>query len=201
MKYIAKEEINTYIEKNSKFISICFPVVSLEDFLKKLKEVKETYKSATHYTFALRILTERGTLYEKFSDDKEPYGTAGIPMLKILKSNSLVNSAVVTVRYFGGVKLGKGNLLRAYMDAINLVLRDATFEDLVRKVEYSIELSYKEYKSLSYIFEKREVEVISKEFGETVKITLRISESDEGSIISKFEALPCIKVQKFFHPS
>ena len=74
MKLVVKESISSYSEKNSKFISICFQIKNLDDFKEKLYKIKETYKDANHYTFALRVLSDKFSIYEKFSDDKEPYG-------------------------------------------------------------------------------------------------------------------------------
>lgn len=195
MKCIIKKGIGSYTEKNSKFISICFSIADLEDFWKKLKEIKETYKNATHYTYALRIVTKNGTLLEKFSDNKEPFGTAGLPMLNLLKIDTIVNSAIITVRYFGGVKLGKSNLLKAYLNTANMALKDALIKELVEKIELSIEFPYSFYEKVSYILNEKMVEITDKRFSELVSIDFKVSKDLSDSIISELKIFyPEIKI-------
>lgn len=198
MKFITKESISSYTEKNSKFISICFPIKSLDDFKEKLDKIKETYKDANHYTFALRVLLEK-TIYEKFSDDKEPYGTAGIPMLNILKINSIINSAIVTVRYFGGVKLGKSNLFKAYLNTANEAIKNALFEELIELEEYVIEIPYNYYEKISLIFSENNVHIVSKDFYDLIKIDFKISKDLTDNFFSEIKSICSeIKIKKFF---
>lgn len=198
MKFITKESISSYTEKNSKFISICFPIKSLDDFKEKLDKIKEIYKDANHYTFALRVLLEK-TIYEKFSDDKEPYGTAGIPMLNILKINSIINSAIVTVRYFGGVKLGKSNLFKAYLNTANEAIKNALFEELIELEEYVIEIPYNYYEKISLIFSENNVHIVSKDFYDLIKIDFKISKDLTDNFFSEIKSICSeIKIKKFF---
>lgn len=198
MKFITKESISSYTEKNSKFISICFPIKSLDDFKEKLDKIKETYKDANHYTFALRVLLEK-TIYEKFSDDKEPYGTAGIPMLNILKINSIINSAIVAVRYFGGVKLGKSNLFKAYLNTANEAIKNALFEELIELEEYVIEIPYNYYEKISLIFSENNVHIVSKDFYDLIKIDFKISKDLTDNFFSEIKSICSeIKIKKFF---
>jgi len=197
MKYVSKEGSGKYIEKNSEFISLCFSVLSLSDFNTKFSKIKEIYKDATHYPFALRILNENGILYEKFSDSKEPYGTAGIPMLELLKANFIINSAIVTVRYFGGTKLGKSNLLRAYLNVANSALKNALFEELREKVEFKIELPYSYYERIKHIIEEKKIDILNRKFGELVVIDFKVPKDCKNSIISELKNnIPIIKIQE-----
>lgn len=198
MKYIIKEGNGIYKEKNSKFISICFSISNIIEFNEKLSKIKEIHKNATHFTFALRILDKNGNLYEKFSDNNEPYGTAGIPMLNLLKTNLIVNSAIITVRYFGGIKLGKSNLLKAYLNSSNLALNDATIEELIEKEEYNIEFPYNCYETLNHIFEENQIEINQKRFGEVIEIDFKVPKNSEESLISKIKNIKSkIKINKF----
>ncbi len=196
-KYVSKEGSGKYIEKNSEFISLCFSVLSLSDFNTKFSKIKEIYKDATHYPFALRILNEDGILYEKFSDSKEPYGTAGIPMLELLKANFIINSAIVTVRYFGGTKLGKSNLLRAYLNVANSALKNALFEELREKVEFKVELPYSYYERIKHIIEEKKIDILNRKFGELVVIDFKVPKDCKNSIISELKnSIPIIKIQE-----
>ena len=106
--------------KKSKFIATLFPISSLEEAREKIDEVKMEFRKATHYPYALRIGHER--ILEKFSDDREPPRSSGIPILQELKNNNITNALVIVTRYFGGIKLGIGGLSRAYRESAKLVL-------------------------------------------------------------------------------
>jgi len=198
MKLVVKESISSYSEKNSKFISICFQIKNLDDFKEKLYKIKETYKDANHYTFALRVLSDKFSIYEKFSDDKEPYGTAGIPMLNILKINSIVNSAIVTVRYFGGVKLGKSNLFKAYLNTANEAVKNALFEELIELEEFIIEFPYNYYEKIFCIFSENNVDIISKDFSDLINIVFKVPKNLVNKLFSEIKSIcPEIKIKNF----
>lgn len=102
--------------KKSKFYSFVFLVNSEKEIKEKLADIQKQYKDARHVVYAYRV-EEDGILREKFYNDKEPTGTAGQPLLFLLKKKGLMNTLLVVVRYFGGVKLGAGGLMRAYKSA------------------------------------------------------------------------------------
>jgi len=112
MKTIKDSYENNFEINKSTFIAYSFPICDLETFEKRLSEIKREHRKATHFCYAI-ILSSPQT--EKAVDDGEPQGTAGKPILQVLKKQQLINIAVVVVRYFGGVKLGRGGLLRAYV--------------------------------------------------------------------------------------
>ena len=104
------------IEKKSRFIANLIYVENEEEALNKIKEIKKKYYDARHNCFAYRVLDEENII-QRSSDDGEPSGTAGAPMLNILEKNNIVNVLVVVTRYFGGILLGTGGLVRAYTTA------------------------------------------------------------------------------------
>ena len=112
--------INTYEEiiKKSRFITYYYEVKSLEEVESILNNLKQEHKKARHFPFAYKIAN---TI--KKSDDKEPGGTAGLPIYTVIERNNLNNTLIVIVRYFGGVKLGAGGLLRAYSSGANNVIK------------------------------------------------------------------------------
>ena len=119
---IQEEEQTQVVEKKSRFIAEIYPVTNIQEVQNKIKEIKKKYYDAKHHCIAYRII-EEGRVIERASDDGEPSGTAGLPMLNILKGNKLCNVLVVVTRYFGGILLGTGGLVRAYSEATNLVIQ------------------------------------------------------------------------------
>ena len=117
-----KENVQAEIvEKKSKFIANLFYIENIEEAEKIIKETRKKYFDARHNCIAYRVI-EDGQIIERFSDDGEPSGTAGAPMLNILQKNGYVNVLVVVTRYFGGILLGTGGLVRAYSDSLTLAI-------------------------------------------------------------------------------
>ena len=122
---ILKDETADIVEKKSKFIANISCVENVEEAEAKIKDIKKKYYDAKHNCIAYRVV-ENGRIIEKASDDGEPSGTAGGPMLNILQKNNLCNLVVVVTRYFGGILLGTGGLVRAYSDATQKVIEKST---------------------------------------------------------------------------
>ena len=110
-----------YEIKKSKFIGELYSISCQEDVTSILEEVKKDHKKARHITYAYRLSTP---FYEKAFDDGEPSGTAGKPILNVLQKNNINNKLLIVVRYFGGIKLGAGGLLRAYSKAASETLKN-----------------------------------------------------------------------------
>ncbi len=112
-----KEEKQSQVEaKKSRFLGFCFYVESIDEVKEILENFAGKYKGAKHIVWSYRLL-EGGVLREKFDNDREPAGTAGPPLLSLLKNQEVINCLLVVVRYFGGTLLGKGGLVRAYTAA------------------------------------------------------------------------------------
>ena len=137
MKSIINKETYEVTIKNSKFIGVIIPIESTLDVKDNLNKLKEEYKNATHYCYAYKLINDKG-----FSDDREPNKTAGIPILTIIESEDLVNVLVVIIRYFGGIKLGPGGLIRAY---------SCTKVDLIKGYIASITFNYSKEKEINYL--------------------------------------------------
>ena len=146
MKSIINKETYEITIKNSKFIGVIIPIESLDDVKDNINTIKEEYKNATHYCYAFTLINNKG-----FSDDGEPNKTAGIPILKIIESNGLVNVLVVVIRYFGGIKLGPGGLIRAYSNTCKEVINKSTLVELIKGIEASITFSYSKEKEVNYL--------------------------------------------------
>ena len=146
MKSIISKEIYEITIKNSKFIGVIIPIESINDVKNNLNKIKEEYKNATHYCYAFKLINDKG-----FSDDREPNKTAGIPILNVIEGNDLVNVLVVVIRYFGGIKLGPGGLIRAYSNTTKEVINKSTIVDLINGFYLSITFPYSLEKEINYI--------------------------------------------------
>ena len=146
MKSIINKEIYEVTIKNSKFIGVIIPIESKDDIKERLYELKTEYKNATHYCYAFKLINDKG-----FSDDGEPNKTAGIPILNVIEGENLINVLVVVIRYFGGIKLGPGGLIRAYSNTCKEVINKSTLIDLINGLEASITFDYSKEKEINYL--------------------------------------------------
>ena len=125
-KTIKQNTAAEIVEKKSKFIANLFYVQNEEEAEEIIKSIKKKYYDARHNCYAYNVLTKKG-IVARSSDDGEPSGTAGMPMLNILQKNELINVLVVVTRYFGGILLGTGGLVRAYSEALVKAIENAEF--------------------------------------------------------------------------
>lgn len=179
MKTISKKITNELVIKNSKFITIIYPITSIENIQGLIDETKLVYPKATHYCYAY-IIDD----IKRSSDDKEPSGTAGIPMLNVLEKESYTNILVITVRYFGGIKLGAGGLVRAYSKSVKEALNIATTIDLELGYRVQITASYSKQKELEYLL--RNALIIRKEYQENIEYEVLISK-DSIQVLNNFD--------------
>ena len=160
--YSIKENIENTIEiKKSKFITKLYKVNNINEVNEILKEINEKYSDATHICYAY-ILENT----EKCSDDGEPSGTAGLPILNILKKKNLVNVLAVVIRYFGGIKLGAGGLVRAYSGCVNDTLKLTDIIKLTEGYLVELEFNYDQVKLVDYILNDKKI--INKEYNDNI---------------------------------
>ena len=167
--YQTINENNTFelVEKKSRFIANLMYVESKLDAETKIKELKKKYHDARHNCFAFRVL-EDDSVYEKSSDDGEPSGTAGAPMLNILQKNNLCNVLVVVTRYFGGILLGTGGLVRAYSSATSGVVDSCNKISIELGSELEIKVDYSNLQSFQYYCKKMNIRIVKASYGELV---------------------------------
>lgn len=162
------------IEKKSKFIANIFYVESIEDVENKLKEIRKKYYDAKHNCFAFRLDKDN---ISRFSDDGEPSGTAGSPMLNILEGRNLSNVLVIVTRYFGGILLGTGGLVRAYSDATIKAIENANIVSKVFGNVVNIEVEYKDLDNFKYYLKNENINIEDISYVE--KIIIKIELTDE----------------------
>ncbi len=180
---VQEEEQIQIVEKKSKFIAEIHPVSNIQEVENKIKEIKKKYYDAKHHCIAYRII-EEGRVIERASDDGEPSGTAGLPMLNILKGNNLCNVLVVVTRYFGGILLGTGGLVRAYSEATNLVIQKSKMINITEGYEMILKLEYNNLDVFNYYCKNNNIKILNIEYAENIRIKIEM-ETDKKEILMK----------------
>ncbi len=173
MKIVTKECSSTLEVKRSKFITHIVPYNSFESTLQRLQN---SHPKARHIVTAFRYLNEFDQIIEGSSDDGEPKGTAGKPALAVLQGEDLVNVAVIIVRYFGGIKLGTGGLVRAYGDAVHEVLKVCELKVYEKMEQRVLHCSYDILRQVEYEAKKLGVTILSKDFNASVSLKVEASQ-------------------------
>lgn len=153
------------IEKKSRFIATVRPITAEEEALALINEMKKEFSDATHNVYAY-ILRENNIA--RYSDDGEPSGTAGMPVMEVLKQENLTDVAVVVTRYFGGTLLGAGGLVRAYSKTAKLGIDAAHIATMTYGADMEITVSYDLYGKLQYLLEQEGLSMGKTTFGEEV---------------------------------
>ena len=179
--YTINDINNTYIIKKSKFITYLYNVNNVSEINDILDKLKKEYKDSTHICYAY-ILTNT----EKCSDDGEPSGTAGLPILNILKKNNLMNTLAVVVRYFGGIKLGAGGLTRAYSNSVNDTIKLTNIVTLEEKYIVELTFNYDNLKLVDYMLNDKTI--IDKKYDDNIVYTFYLDQ-DELSFVSELEKI------------
>lgn len=182
----AIENINEIIINKSRFICLIYNISDVYEVNEKLNEAKHKYKDANHYCYAYIIES-----MEKASDDGEPSGTAGIPILNVLKKEGLQNVLCIVVRYFGGIKLGAGGLVRAYSKACKEGL---IITNLEKGYLIEIEFEYNKIKDIDYLID--DALVINKNFDITPVYNVKITVDKYNQIIDKLNIISSVKIIK-----
>lgn len=169
-----------FTERKSRFIGYASPAVSEEAALRCIQSVRDAHKTASHHCYAYIIGFNAGVM--RYQDDGEPQGTAGIPILEVIKKNSLVNCCAVVTRYFGGVLLGTGGLARAYSRACAMAVQKAGIAAAESSVYLTVRISYSVWDKLNYALEKLPVVVVDRTFESCVVLKIAVREKDKGLI-------------------
>ena len=168
------------IIKKSKFICRLYYVNDIYEINSILEDLKKEYKDATHICYPYVIDNK-----EKAYDDGEPSKTAGMPILEILKKKDLNNVLCVVIRYFGGIKLGAGGLIRAYSNSVRKTIDKVDIISYKKYIEVSIEVNYDNKKLLESIV--KDYEVINKDYKDTIVYKIRLEESQKDELLSKIK--------------
>ncbi len=173
-KSILMEGEDSFEEKKSLFIGYSSPVESEDHALDFIKKIKEAHKDATHNCSAYIIGPEK--LIQRFDDDGEPSGTAGIPMLEVIKKEDLTNICLVVTRYFGGIKLGGGGLIRAYSKGAKVAIDAGQIVEMKPYILVNMSYDYFYHGKIQNSIDIKNYKVISSEYTDIVSLDLLISE-------------------------
>ncbi|GMA50994.1 YigZ family protein [Alicyclobacillus contaminans] len=177
-EFVTPETANQYeiVIKKSRFIGHLVPVTSVEEAEAALNAIRLEHKTATHNCYAYRV--GLGVPVERFSDDGEPSGTAGRPILEVLRRRPIHNALVVVTRYFGGTLLGANGLVHAYTDATVEVLNHTPLLTCRRMVLVSVRLDYSHYGKFEYELAQRNLAMLDPVYAEDVSFQVRLPEED-----------------------
>lgn len=176
-KSIKENATAEVVEKKSKFIANVFYIESREEAEEIIKKINKQYHDARHNCYAYRVITSDGII-EKASDDGEPSGTAGAPMLNILSKNNLANILVVVTRYFGGILLGTGGLVKAYSESCSLGIEKAGIVEKYIAQVYKIEISYTDIDKFKYFAKNNNIIILNEEYLENVILDIGLKDKD-----------------------
>lgn len=183
---IENNVISEFTEKKSKFIGNLFYVESTKEAEEIIKKTKKKYFDAKHNCIAYRVI-EEGKIIERFSDDGEPPGTAGLPMLNILQKNNLVNVLIIVTRYFGGILLGTGGLVRAYQNSLMLSIEKS--KKLIKCLgEYlEVTMDYSDFDSFKYYCRNNKINIVEINYKENIVCKIELEEDRKTKLIDDFE--------------
>ena len=189
MKTIKKEVSFEIIVKKSKFIANVFPVQSKEEAEQKINEISKRYFDARHNCYGY-ILED----FEKCSDDGEPSKTAGAPILDIIKKKELKNVLIIVTRYFGGILLGTGGLVRAYSETAKKAIDRAEIVNQIKGIEYEIRLKYDDQKNVLYWCKLLNIKVINIKYMNYVELKLQSSKEDMEKLLNNTKIAENFKI-------
>ncbi|MBC7848965.1 MAG: YigZ family protein [Chitinophagaceae bacterium] len=159
-------------ERGSKFLAYSFPIMSTSDFKLSLDLVKKEHSKATHHCFGYRLGLDGNSF--RVSDDGEPSGTAGKPILGQIDSKQLTNTLIIVVRYFGGTLLGVPGLINAYKNSAALVLQTTTIIQKSVEIIYSLQFDYTTMNDVMNIIKQQQVTIIEKELNLFCRLVIGI---------------------------
>jgi len=165
MKRIKERFENEIVINKSRFIGVLIPLSDETKVKDEIKELTKIYPKATHYCYGYVINKK-----EKSNDDGEPSGTAGRPILEVIKANELEDVLLVVIRYFGGIKLGAGGLVRAYVNSAKDVIEVADVYSVENHNLYSLEMDYSLYDPINYYLQKQDGKIVDTQFEESIII-------------------------------
>ena len=189
---VEKESIAEFKDRGSRFLAYAFPISSADDFKRRLKELKEEHPKAVHHCFAYRIGTDGNNL--RNSDDGEPSGSAGRPILGQIDSKELTNTAIIVVRYFGGVLLGVPGLINAYKTAASFALQ---LNPIVKKpllINYRLQFDYTILNDVMRIIKKNDCIILKQELQLFCMMETSIPKSNQELCVVQLQNLKSMEL-------
>ncbi|MFH5836416.1 YigZ family protein [Proteiniclasticum sp. C24MP] len=182
-----------FTEKKSVFIGIAKRVFTEEEAKQFISEIKSRYKDARHHVYAYTI--EEDMHIQRYSDDGEPHGTGGIPILDVIRKNDLRNVCVVVVRYFGGILLGAGGLTRAYVKGAADAIEAAGVVERVSGHQIDLILEYDLFGKLQYFLKENQIDIKDTQYTDKVKASVFVETIQKEQIVQEMMNLTAGKVE------
>ncbi len=186
-KTLMKRGCDEFIVNKSRFIGYGAPAETEEEALAFLAEIRKKHADATHNCYAYIIGRNMGVM--RYSDDGEPGGTAGMPIIEVMKNRGVVNACVVVTRYFGGVLLGAGGLVRAYTQGAVTAIDASGVGVMHLTARYMMDVSYAMLSRVEYFLKSAPVIVEDKDFSDVITLTLLVKCADEDKLLSDLTQL------------
>ena len=186
-KTLMKRASDEFIVNKSRFIGHGAPVESEEEALAFLAEMRRTYADASHNCYAYIVGANMGVM--RYSDDGEPGGTAGMPIIEVMKNRGVTNACVVVTRYFGGVLLGAGGLVRAYTQGAAAAVNACGVGVMHPTARYMMDVSYPLLNRVEYFFKSAPVAVEAKDFSDVITFTFLVKVEDESALMESLTQL------------
>jgi uncharacterized YigZ family protein len=184
---IEKSSIAEYKDRGSKFIAYAFPIANVDELKEKLSAVKKEHPKATHHCFAYRIGTDGNNF--RVSDDGEPSGSAGRPILGQIDSRQVTNVLIIVVRYFGGTLLGVPGLINAYKTAASLALQITPVVQKPVLINYRLQFDYTKMNDVMKIVKQFDCMILNQETGLFCSMKIGIPHKRSEEILNKFKTL------------
>lgn len=182
-KTLMKRAEDAFVVNKSRFIGYGCPCETEEEALAFLAEIRARHKDATHNCYAYIIGANMGVM--RYSDDGEPGGTAGMPIIEVMKARGVTNCAVVVTRYFGGVLLGAGGLVRAYSQGAAAALNACGVGVMYPTARYLMEIPYSMLNKMDYYLKGEPVVVEEKTYTDVISYTLIVKVEDEEAFLAR----------------
>lgn len=178
-----KENVTQDIEeKRSKFIANAYYVENVDEAEKIIKMVKKQYYDANHNCYA--YIVKANQVVKRFSDDGEPNGTAGSPILNVLEKNKLYNVLIIVTRYFGGILLGTGGLIRAYTEAALKVVEKSNIVEQEIGYEVKVTINYQDIDKFRYFCNKNNIKIVNMVYNEYVECIVEMTDEEKSNILN-----------------
>lgn len=188
---VEREGVAEFEEKKSVFIGHCAHVTSEEEANAYVKQLKKQYADARHNVWAYLL---RGGIVARYSDDGEPQGTAGVPVLDVIRKSGAEDVCVVVTRYFGGILLGAGGLVRAYSHTASLALNEARIITYEKYDEISLSCSYSDYQKLGAELPKFGAIVDETDFSDDVVLRFALKQGQTPDLLAKVQEMSAGKI-------
>lgn len=191
---ISQPVVAEFKDRGSRFLAYVYPLASVDEFKEKLKQLKEEHHKAVHYCFAFRLGVDGNTF--RVSDDGEPSGSAGRPILGQIDSKELTNVLIIVVRYFGGILLGVPGLINAYRTVASLALQTTPLVQKQIEVNYLLHFDYTRMNDVMIIVKQYNCTVIHQQMNLFCDVEIGIPKKRLEEVLYKFTELHTVEMRK-----